>query len=39
MKQEFASSVFGNPKDESFDSSVNQIYQTFDNEELYPTLE
>ena len=39
MKSEFASDVFGNPKDESFDSSINQIYQTFDGEELYPTLE
>lgn len=39
MKSEFASDVFGNPKDESFDSSVNQIYQTFDGDELYPTLE
>ncbi len=39
MKSEFASDVFGNPKDKSFDSSVNQIYQTFGGEELYPTLE
>lgn len=39
MKSEFASDVFANPKDESFDSSVNQIYQTFDGSELYPTLE
>lgn len=39
MKSEFASDVFANPKDESFDSSVNQIYQTFGGEELYPTLE
>ncbi len=39
MKSEFASDVFGNPKDESFDSSVNQIYQTFGGDELYPTLE
>lgn len=39
MKSEFASDVFANPKDESFASSVNQIYQTFDGEELYPTLE
>lgn len=29
MKSEFASDVFANPKDESFASSVNQIYQTF----------
>ncbi len=39
MKSEFDSDVFGNPKDKSFDSSVNQIYQTFGGEELYPTLE
>ncbi|MDD3237754.1 MAG: virulence protein RhuM/Fic/DOC family protein [Candidatus Gastranaerophilales bacterium] len=39
MKSEFASDVFANPKDDSFDSSVNQIYQTFDGTELYPTLE
>ena len=39
MKSEFASDVFANPKDKSFASSVNQIYQTFDGQELYPTLE
>ena len=39
MKSEFASDVFATPKDESFSSSVNQIYQTFDDKELYPTLE
>ncbi len=39
MKSEFSSDVFANPKDESFSSSVNQIYQTFDGQELYPTLE
>ena len=39
MKSEFASDVFAQPKDESFSSSVNQIYQTFDDKELYPTLE
>ena len=39
MKSEFASDVFANPKDGSFASSVNQIYQTFDGVELYPTLE
>ena len=39
MKSEFASDVFANPKDNSFESSVNQIYQTFDGKELYPTLE
>ncbi len=39
MKGEFASDVFAVPKDKSFDSSVNQLYQTFDGQELYPTLE
>ena len=31
MKQDFDSDVFGLPKDESFESSVNQIYQSFGN--------
>lgn len=39
MKSEYASDVFAVPKDKSFSSSVNQIYQTFDGKELYPTLE
>lgn len=39
MKGQFASSVFAQPKDDSFYSSVAQIYQTFDGGELYPTLE
>lgn len=39
MKPEFGSDVFANPKDESFDSSINQIYQTFGGQECYPSLE
>ena len=39
MKSEFASDVFANPKDGSFASSINQIYQTFDGKDCYPTLE
>lgn len=39
MKSEFGSDVFANPKDESFDSSINQIYQTFGGQECYPSLE
>ena len=39
MKSDFESDVFAVPKDDSFESSVNQIYQTFDGVELYPTLE
>lgn len=34
-----ASTLFGNEKDESFKSSIGQIYQTFDGEELYPSVE
>ena len=39
MKSEFESDVFANPKDGSFASSVNQIYQTFGGNDCYPTLE
>lgn len=39
MRREFESDVFGKPKDASFDSSVNQIYQSFDGSELYPSIE
>lgn len=39
MKSEFASDVFANPKDGSFSSSVNHIYQTFGGKDCYPTLE
>lgn len=39
MRRQFDSDVFGKPKDNSFDSSVNQIYQSFNGAELYPTLE
>lgn len=39
MKSDFESDVFAVPKDDSFESSINQIYQTFDSVELYPTLE
>lgn len=39
MKGQFASDVFARPKDDSFYSSVAQIYQTFDGGELYPSLE
>lgn len=30
---------FGNEKDDSFKSSINTIYQTFDGVELYPSIE
>ena len=31
--------LFGNEKDESFKSSLETIYQTFDGKELYPSIE
>lgn len=34
-----ASNLFGNEKDQSFKSSINTIYQTFDGTELYPSVE
>jgi prophage maintenance system killer protein len=39
MRRDYDSDIFGKPKDESFDSSVNQIYQSFDGVDLYPTIE
>ena len=34
-----SNNLFGNEKDQSFDSSINTIYQTFDGKELYPSIE
>ena len=40
LKERFGeSALFGNEKDESFKSSIGQIYQTFDGMELYPSTE
>ena len=40
LRQKFGGSVlFGNEKDDSFRSSIGQIYQTFDGTELYPSVE
>lgn len=40
LRNRFGSStLFGNEKDESFKSSIGQIYQTFGGEELYPSIE
>jgi prophage maintenance system killer protein len=40
LRDKFGGSVlFGNEKDESFKSSIGQIYQTFGGEELYPSVE
>lgn len=33
------STLFGNEKDDSFKSSIGQIYQTFDGVDLYPSVE
>lgn len=40
LKDKFGGSQwFANEKDESFKSSIGQIYQTFGGEELYPSVE
>lgn len=40
LKEKFKSSdLFGKEKDNSFKSSLNTIYQTFEAKELYPSLE
>ena len=40
LKERFSeSTLFGNEKDGSFKSSIGQIYQTFDGQELYPSVE
>ncbi|MFM2007067.1 MAG: hypothetical protein RLZZ09_2722, partial [Pseudomonadota bacterium] len=38
-EQEGLGSLFGNEKDASFKSSLDTIYQTFDGQELYPSIE
>ena len=40
LKEKFGGSeLFGHEKDESFKSSIGQIYQTFGGAELYPSVE
>ena len=40
LKEKFGESwLFGNEKDDSFKSSIGQIYQTFGGQELYPSIE
>lgn len=40
LKEKFGGSQwFANEKDDSFKSSIGQIYQTFGGEELYPSIE
>ena len=40
LREKFGGSVlFGNEKDDSFKSSIGQIYQTFGDQKLYPSVE
>jgi len=39
MKSDFSSDIFGQEKDDSFKSAISQIYQTFEENDLYPSLE
>jgi hypothetical protein len=40
LREKFGgSALFGNEKDDSFKSSIGQIYQTYGGEELYPSVE
>lgn len=39
MYSDFKSSVFAKPKDDSFHSSINQIKQSFNGADLYPSIE
>ena len=40
LREKFGgSTLFGNEKDDSFKSSIGQIYQTFGGQELYPSIE
>lgn len=39
MRLEFNSDIFGKEKDRGFDSSINLIRQSFNNQEIYPTIE
>ena len=40
LREKFGgSALFGNEKDDSFKSSIGQIYQTFGGAELYPSVE
>lgn len=40
LRQKFGgSTLFGNEKDDSFKSSIGQIYQTFGGNDLYPSVE
>ena len=39
MYSDFESDLFAKQKDKSFHSSINQIAQTFDGQELYPSIQ
>lgn len=39
MYADYSNGIFAQPKDESFHSSINMIKQTFDDNELYPTIQ
>ena len=39
MKFSTDSDLFGNEKDDSFKSSIGNIYQSFAGQDIYPTLE
>jgi len=40
LREKFGgSTLFGNEKDDSFKSSIGQIYQTFGGDDLYPSVE
>ena len=40
LREKFGgSTLFGNEKDDSFKSSIGQIYQTFGGQDLYPSVE
>jgi len=40
LRKKFGSvGLFGNEKDESFQSPISTIYQTFDGKDLYPSVE
>lgn len=39
MKFGHSSTLFGNEKDDSFKSSIGAIYQSYNNEDVYPSLE
>ena len=39
MRSSFNSDLFGKKKDDSFDSAINQIRQTFGRKDIYPSIE